>query len=62
MRTAEKPLRSGLVVAELTVEVLGRIEELKALEREREELVGEVSAAMEAQGYDTGAVKAVMEG
>lgn len=40
--------------------MLGRIEELEAREREREELVAEFVPAMEARGYDTGVVKAAM--
>jgi hypothetical protein len=42
--------------------VLGRIEELEVREREREreELVAEFVLAMEAWGYYTGAVKAVL--
>jgi hypothetical protein len=42
--------------------VLGRIEELDAQEREREELVAEFVPTLEAQGHDTGAVKAVVGG
>jgi hypothetical protein len=37
-----------------------RIEELEEREREREELLAELAPAMEARGYDTGAVKAVL--
>jgi hypothetical protein len=43
--------------------VLGRIEELEAREREREELLSEVLVpAMEGRGHHTGAVKAVISG
>jgi hypothetical protein len=42
--------------------VLGRIEELDTREREREALVAEFVPAMEARGYYTGAVKAVLGG
>jgi uncharacterized protein (UPF0335 family) len=62
MRTAEEPLRSDLDVAGLKAQVLGRIEELEAREREREELLSELVPAMEAEGYDTGAVKTVVGG
>jgi hypothetical protein len=54
------PLRSGLDVKRLKARVLGRIEELEAREREREELVAEFVPAMEARGYDTGVVKVAM--
>jgi hypothetical protein len=60
MRAAEEPLKGDLDVAGLKTQVLGRIEELEAREREREELVAELVPAMEGRGYDTGAVKAVM--
>jgi hypothetical protein len=62
MRAAEEPLRSGLDVAGLKVQVLGRIKELEVREREREELLSELVPAMEVRGYDVGAVKAVMGG
>ena len=62
MRAAEEPLKSELDVAGLKAQVLGRIEELEAREREREELLVELVPAMEARGYDTGAVKAAMGG
>src|ERR671917_2632008 len=60
MRASEEPLRSDLDVAGLKTQVLGRIEELEAREREREELLAELVPAMESRGYDTGDVKAVM--
>ena len=62
MRAAEEPLKSDLDVAGLKAQVLGRIEELEAREREREELLSELVSAMEARGYDVGVVKAVMDG
>jgi hypothetical protein len=62
MRTAEEPLRSDSDVAGPKAQVLRRIEELDAREREREELVAEFVPAMEARGYYTGAVKAAMGG
>jgi hypothetical protein len=44
LRAAEKPLRSDLdMSAGLKAQVLGRIEELDAWEREREELVASLS-------------------
>ncbi len=42
--------------------MLGRIEELEARERKREELLAELAPAMEARGHDTGAGKAVLGG
>jgi uncharacterized protein (UPF0335 family) len=57
-----KPLKSELDVAGLKAQVLGRIEELEARERERKELLAELVPAMEARGYDAGAVKAVIGG
>ena len=62
MRAAEEPLRSDLDVGGLKAQVIGRIEELEAREREREELLSELVPALEARGYDTGAVKAVVGG
>jgi hypothetical protein len=52
MRAAEEPLRSDLDVKGLKGQVLGRIEELEAREREREELVAEFVPAMEIRGHD----------
>ena len=60
MGAAEELLRGNLDTAGLRTQVLGRIEELEA--REREELLSELISAMEARGYDAGAVKAVMGG
>ena len=62
MRAAEEPLRSDLDVAGLKAQVLGRIEELEAREREREELLAELVPAMEGRGYDAGVVKAGVSG
>ena len=62
MRAAEEPLGSDLGVAGLKAQVLGRIEELEARKREREEILSELVPAMEAWGHDAGAVKAVMGG
>jgi hypothetical protein len=62
MRAAEEPLKSDLDVAGLKTQVLGRIEELEARERERKALLAELVPAMGARGYDAGAVKAVMDG
>ena len=47
-------------MAGLKTQVLGRIEELEAQERERKELLAELVPAMEARGYDAGVVKAAM--
>jgi uncharacterized protein (UPF0335 family) len=62
MRSAEEPLRADLDVAGLKAQVLGRIAELEEQERERQEMLAELIPAMEARGYDAGAVKAVMGG
>jgi hypothetical protein len=62
MRPAEEPLKGDLDVAGLKAQVLGRIEMLEEREREREQLLAELVPAMEASGYETGAVKAVMGG
>ena len=62
MRAGEEPLGSGLGAASLKSQVLGRIEELEAREREREEILSELVPAMEARGHDTGTVKEVMRG
>jgi hypothetical protein len=60
MRAAEKPLRSDLDVAGRKAQILGHIEELEVREREREKRPAEMVPAMEAQGYDTGVLEAVM--
>jgi uncharacterized protein (UPF0335 family) len=62
LRAAEEPLRSDLDVKSLKAQVLGRIEDLEAREREREELIDQLAPAMESRGYDTGAVRVVMGG
>jgi len=62
MRVGEEPLRSDLDAARLKAQVLGRIEELEVREREREAMLSELVPAMEARGYETGAVKAVVGG
>jgi uncharacterized protein (UPF0335 family) len=60
MRAAEEPLRSDLDAAGLRAQVLERIEVSEEREREREELLSQLIPTMQARGYDTGAVKAVM--
>ena len=60
MRTAEEPLRSDLNVAGLKAQVLGCLEALEAREREREEIIAEITAMAEEHGLDVGAVKAVV--
>ena len=62
MRAAEEPLKADLDVKGLRAQVLGRIEELEARERERKELLAELVPAMEARGYDAKALKAVLGG
>jgi hypothetical protein len=48
-----------LDVAGFRAQVLGRIEELEAREREREKMLAELVSAMESRGYDKGALEAV---
>jgi hypothetical protein len=60
MRGTEEPLRSDLDVKGLKSQVLGRIEELEAREREREVLLAEPVPIIEARGYDTEAVKTML--
>ena len=62
MRAAEEPLKADLDVAGLKTQVLGRIEDLEAREREREELLAKLVPAMEARGQDAEGVKAMMRG
>ena len=62
MRATEEPLRSDLDVTGLRAQMLGRIEELEAREREREEVLAELVPAMEARGHDPGAVSTVVGG
>ena len=62
MRAAEEPLESGLDVAGLKAQVLERVETLEEQERERREILSELVATMEAWGYDSGAVKAIISG
>lgn len=62
MRAAEEPLRADLDVRGLREQVLRRVEELEERERGREEILSKMVPAMEARGYDTGAVRAVMGG
>lgn len=56
------PTNMNLAVKGLKTQVLGRVEELEAREREREELLAEVVPLLESRGYDTGALRAVMGG
>jgi uncharacterized protein (UPF0335 family) len=60
MRAAEEPLKANLDLKGLRAQVLELIEELEEREREREEIFSELVPGMEAEGYDTEAVKAVM--
>lgn len=60
MRATEEPLKLNLDVAGLKAQVMERVEELEAQERERKELLAVLVPAMEERGYDTGAVKAVI--
>ena len=53
IRAVGEPFRSGLDVAGSKAQVLWRIEELNAREREREKLVAELVPAMESRGYET---------
>ncbi len=60
MRAAEEPLKADLDVKGLRAQVLERIEVLEEQERERQEILSQLIPAMEARGYDTREVKAVM--
>ena len=60
MRAAEEPLRSDLDKAGLKAQVLGRIEELEARERERKEMLAEVMEIAKEHGLDAEALKAVL--
>lgn len=62
MRAAEGPLKTDLDIAGLKAQVLERIEILEEQERERQELLAEVTAMAEEHGLDAGAVKAVIGG
>lgn len=62
MRAAEEPLKSDLDVAGLKTQVLRRIEVLEEQERDRQEMLAKLIPAMQARGYDTQAVRAVMGG
>ena len=62
MREAEGPLKADLDVAGLKAQMLERLEVLEEQERERQEILSELIPALEARGYDTEAVKAVMGG
>src|SRR4028119_1995268 len=52
MRASEEPLRSELDVKGLRAQVLGRIEELEAREREKEALLAQVDPVAEEHGLD----------
>jgi hypothetical protein len=60
MRAVEEPLKGDLDVKGLRAQVLWRVEELEAREREREKILSELVPAMESRGYDTEAVQAVV--
>jgi len=62
MRVAEGPLRRDLDLRGLKAQVLEQIATLQEREREREELLAELVPAMEARGYDAGALKEVVGG
>jgi hypothetical protein len=62
MRAAEEPMRSDLDVKGLRAQVLARIEELEAREREKEELLAGVTAMAEQHGLDAGVLKALLSG
>jgi hypothetical protein len=51
MRAAEEPLRSDLDAKGVKAQVLGRIEELEARERGREEILSELVPAMDARAH-----------
>ena len=49
-------------MAGLKAQILERIEELEAREREREEILSELVPAMESREYDAGPLKATLSG
>ena len=59
---AEDFPRLDLNVAGLKAQVLEPIEEPEERLRERQEILSEIVPAMEARGYNTGGLKAVMGG
>lgn len=62
MRAAVEPLSSDLDVKGLKSQILGRIEELEERERERKELLAEVTTMAEEHGLDAGMLRSVMGG
>jgi nucleotide-binding universal stress UspA family protein len=62
MRAAEEPLKGNLDVKGLRAQVLERIEELEAREREKEELLAGVTAVAEEHGLDVGPLRVVLDG
>ena len=61
LRRRERPRAGNVAVLEDTPErVMGWAGGEEAKARERDELVGEISAAMESRGYDTEGVKAML--
>jgi uncharacterized protein (UPF0335 family) len=55
-------LRPDLDAKGLKAQVLGRIEELEKLERERKEMLAEVMEMAEEHGRDAGPLKAALSG
>lgn len=62
MCAVEEPLKADLDLRGLREQVLRRIEELEEREREREEILAKLVPAMEARGYETGALRPVVGG
>ena len=62
MRAAEEPLKTNLDVTGLKAQVMERIEVLEERERERQEILSELSQAMKARGHDPTPLRQVMGG
>jgi uncharacterized protein (UPF0335 family) len=60
MRVAEEHLQADLDVQGLRTQILERVEELEAREREREDVVAQVVEMAEEHGLDAGVLKAVI--
>ena len=62
MRAVKEPLRRNLDAARLKAQVLGRLEELEAREREGEELLTELVPAMRTREYDPTPIREAISG
>jgi hypothetical protein len=62
MRAAEEPPRTDLDVKGIKAQVLGRLEEPGARERERKVLLSEVAVMADEHRFDVSALEAVLGG